>query len=340
MYFASDNTAGAHPQVLKALVAANAGAVPAYGDDPYTAELQERLRTVFDHKDLVAFPIATGSAGNAQALATLTPNWGAVYCHSEAHISVDECGAPEVANPGSKLVTVDGKAGKIDADGIKAKIRGRDFVHAVQPATVSITNLTEVGTAYGQSEIADLGAFCRAENLSFHLDGARFANALASVNTPPADMSWRAGVDALTFGATKNGCIAAEVVIFFDPSKAEEFAFRRKRAGHLFSKMRFLSAQVLGYLQDDLWLETARHANTMATRLAKGLTAAGCSPYFSVDGNMIFAPIPHPIQDRLRHAGAVFFPGRLSGTDGTDVRLVTAWSTTEADVDKFVGLLG
>ena len=340
MYFASDNTAGAHPQVLKALVAANAAAVPAYGDDPYTGELQDRLRDIFDHKDLAAFPIATGSSGNALALATLTPNWGAVYCHGESHINVDECGAPEVANPGSKLVPLEGHGGKITPEGIEAAMRGRGFVHAVQPSTVSITNLTEVGTAYTQTEIAALGAFCAEQELALHLDGARFANAIVAGNLTPADMTWRAGVDALTFGATKNGCMAAEVVIFFDPAKGEEFAFRRKRAGHLFSKMRFLSAQVLGYLEDDLWLETARHANAMAAKLAKGLTAAGCAPYFAVDGNMIFAPIPRPIQERLRDAGAVFYPGRLSGTDGTDVRLVTAWSTTEAEVDKFVGLLG
>lgn len=339
MYFASDNTAGAHPQVLKALVTANADPVPAYGDDPYTLKLQDRLREIFEHEDLVAFPIATGSSGNALALATLTPPWGAVYCHGEAHINVDECGAPEVANPGTKLIAIDGEQGKIRPAGIEAALRGRGFVHAVQPATVSVTNLTEVGTAYGQGELAQLGAFCKEQGLSLHLDGARFANALVATNMSPADMTWRAGVDALTFGATKNGCMAAEVVIFFDPAKAEEFAFRRKRAGHLFSKMRFLSAQVLGYLDQDLWLETARHANVLAQRLVKGLSAAGCTPYFPVEGNMIFAPIPHAIQDRLREAGAVFYPGRLPGTDGTDVRLVTAWSTTEADVDRFVGLL-
>lgn len=340
MQFASDNTAGAHPAILKALVVANAGVVPAYGDDPHSAALEARLREVFEHPELRAFPIATGSSGNALALATLTPNWGAVYCHGEAHINVDECGAPEVANPGSKLIAADGSKGKITPDGIQSATRGKGFVHAVQPATVSITTLTEVGTAYSQSEISALGAFCQEQGLKLHLDGARFANALVATNLSPADMTWRAGVDAVTFGATKNGAMAAECVLFFDPAKAEEFAFRRKRAGHLFSKMRFLSAQMNGYLADDLWLDLARHANTLAERLARGLTAAGCAPYFPVDGNMIFAPIPHKIQDRLRAAGAVFYPGRLPGTDGTDVRLVTAWSTTEAEVDKFVGLLG
>ena len=340
MHFASDNTAGGHPQILKALVAANAGTVPAYGDDPYTQKLQDLVRHIFESRDLVAFPVATGSSGNALALATLTPPWGATYCHGQAHINVDECGAPEVANPGSKLVPLLGENGKITPPMVKAAMRGRGFVHAVQPATVSITNLTEVGTAYTCEEIADLGLFCQDESLALHLDGARFANALVAGKTSPADLSWRAGVDALTFGATKNGCLAAELLVFFNAAKAQEFTFRRKRAGHLFSKMRFLSAQLLGYLEGDLWLETARHANAMATRLEQGLRAAGYTPFFSVDGNMVFVSLPYAIQDRLKDAGAEFYPGRLEGADGTDVRLVTAWSTTEAEVDKFVGLLG
>ena len=339
MFFASDNTAGAHPKVLEGLTAANAEVLPAYGDDRYTSELQERLREIFDHEKLCAFPIATGSSGNALALATLTPPWGAVYCHNQAHIHVDECAAPEVANPGTKLITIAGQAGKLTGAAIAKAISGRDFVHAVQPATVSLTNLTEVGTAYSAEDLAALGSFCRSERLALHLDGARFANALVTSNASPAQMSWRAGVDALTFGATKNGCLAAEVVVFFDPDKGEEFAFRRKRAGHLFSKMRFLSAQLLAYLQGDLWLETARHANAMAAQLAQGLTAAGCPPYFPVGGNMIFAPIPEASQARLRAAGALFYPGRLPNTDGTDVRLVTAWSTTQAEVDRFLDVL-
>ncbi len=339
MYFASDNTTGAHPKVLAALVEANVGPVPAYGDDGISADVQERLRQIFDHDDLVAFPLSTGSSGNSLALATLTPPWGAVYCHDKAHINVDECGGPEFANPGSKLVPIAGVDGKITPAQIEAAIHGRGFVHAVQPATVSLTNLTEVGTAYSASELATLGAFCAQEQLALHLDGARFANALVASNASAADLSWRAGADALTFGATKNGCMAAEVVVFFDPARAEEFAFRRKRAGHLLSKMRFLSAQLLGYLAADLWLENARHANVMATYLAEGLSAAGCAPYFPVEGNMIFAPIPLATQERLRAAGAMFYPGRLSPSDGTDVRLVTSWSTTREEVNRFVDLL-
>ena len=340
MNFASDNTAGAHPSVLKALVTANAEAVPAYGEDPYTARLTRRLREIFEHDTLVAFPLATGSAGNALALATLCPPWGAAYCHPLAHINVDECAAPEVANPGMKLIAVEGPDAKLTPPAIEAQIRGKGFVHAAQPSLVSLTNLTEGGTAYSQSELADLGDFCQRQSLKLHLDGARFANALVGTNMSPADMSWRAGVDALTFGATKNGCLAAEALIFFDPKYAEEFAFRRKRAGHLLSKMRLLSAQLLGYLEGGLWLTLAHHANAMAMRLAKGLKAAGCPPYFEVQGNMIFAPIPLKIQERLRQAGAVFYPGRLPATDGTDVRLVTAWSTTQTDVDRFIGYLG
>lgn len=340
MYFASDNTAGAHPDVLKALVKVNSGFVGAYGDDPITAALQDRLRAIFEHDELIAFPIATGSSGNALALATMTPGWGAVYCHGEAHINVDECGAPEVANPGSKLVPLDGNNGKFTADSVMSSMRGRDFVHAVQPSTISVTNLTEVGSAYTVEELQDLGEFCRKEKLSFHMDGARFANALVSTNASPADLTWRAGVDVLTFGATKNGCMAAEAVIFFDPDKAQEFAFRRKRAGHLFSKMRFLSGQLIGYIENDLWLQTARHANAMAAKLARGLVAAGYRPYFPVEGNMVFAPIPEVVQKKLKDHGAVFYPGRLGGTDGTDVRLLCSWSTTQAEVDKFVGLLG
>lgn len=338
MIFTSDNAHPAHPAILEALAEANSGAVGSYGADPWTARLEEVLTGIFE-TELAVFPVATGTAANALALSALCPPTGVVYCHDTAHIYEDECGAPELFTGGAKLFPVSGAAGKIDAaeleKGLGRFVKG--FEHHQQPSAVSLTQATEWGTTYRIAEIGDLSALAKAHGCRVHMDGARFANALVSLNTSPADMTWRAGVDVLSFGATKNGALAAEAVIFFDPALAGDFRFRRKRGGHLFSKMRFLSAQMLAYLADDLWLDNARHANAMARRLSDGLAALpGVSLAAPVEANEIFVDLPADLAERLRGAGAAFHAWPAAGPGG--VRLVTAWATQPDDVDRFLAL--
>lgn len=331
MNFASDNVTGACPEVLHALVSANEGSTMPYGNDPLTEAVEAKLVALFGC-DLRAFPVATGTAANSLALACLTPPYGAIYCHAEAHINLDECGAPELMTGGAKLVPLPGEAGKLTPDTLAAAIQGAGEVHHVQPAAVSLTNETEAGTLYRADELAALAAVARERGLKVHLDGARFANAVAALGCTPADLTWRAGIDVLSFGATKNGCLAAEAVVFFDKTLAEAFPFYRKRAGHLFSKMRMISAQLSGYLEGDVWLRNARHANAMAARLAEGLAALpGCALLHPAEANEVFAAMPPVAIERLRAAGFAFYewaPGQI--------RLVCAWNTAEADVSAFL----
>src|ERR1700733_9004355 len=240
MNFASDNVTGVAPEILAAIVAANDGAVASYGDDPITGRVASRLAEIFEH-EVAVFPVATGTAANALALAALTPPWGAVFCHEVSHIAVDEANAPEFYSGGAKLATLPGADGKLSAETIaKLLPGGLGVVHHAQPAVVSLTQATECGTAYRPAEIAAIAEIAHHHGLAVHMDGARFANALVQLGCTPAEMTWRAGIDALSFGATKNGALAAEAIVFFDKAKAESLPFRRKRAGHLFSKMRFL----------------------------------------------------------------------------------------------------
>jgi threonine aldolase len=342
MIFTSDNAAGVAPDILAALARANAGAAASYGADEITRRLQARFAEIFEREVLV-HPVATGTAANALAIATLTPPYGAVFCHADAHVNVDECGAPEMFSGGAKLIALHGAHGKIAADTLAAALanyRAGD-VHQVQPACLTLTQSTEAGTVYTLDEIASLGAVAKARGLGFHMDGARFANALVSLGCTPAEMTWKAGVDVLSFGATKNGAMAAEAVIFFDPARAADFEFRRKRAGHLFSKMRFLSAQLDAYLDGGLWLKLARHANAMAARLASGLRGVeGTVISAPVEANEIFVRLPQATIKRLRAAGAAFhpWPGVGDGADGHTVRLVTSFATSEAEVDGFLAV--
>jgi len=334
MDFRSDNVAGASPAILAAIAAANAGTAAAYGEDAVTARLKARLAALFEH-EVAVFPVATGTAANALALAALTPPWGAIFCHEEAHVAVDECGAPEFFAGGAKVVTVPGEDCKITPAAIAARMGERGFVHHVQPAAISISETTEAGAVYRPDEIAALGAFARAERLSLHVDGARFANAVAALGCAPADLTWRAGVDALSFGATKNGALAAEAVILFDPAKGEELAYRRKRGGHLLSKMRFLSAQLEAYVAGGLWLENARHANRMAARLGAGLARrTGARLRHAVEANEVFVELPEPVIAALETAGAKFY--RWGGARSTCLRLVASWQTREDEVDAFL----
>lgn len=334
--FGSDNVTGAHPKVMDALSRAAEGPAIPYGGDAWTERVQERLRAVFDKPDLLAFPVATGTAANSLALACVTPPWGAVLCHADAHVQVDECGAPEMFTGGAKLVPLDGPDGKLTVDSLReplAAAAARD-VHRVRPAALTLTQATESGTVYAPAEVSALAAAAHGAGLAVHMDGARFANALVSLDVSPAEATWKAGVDMLSFGATKNGCWAAEAVVFFRPELAEGFEYRRKRAGHLFSKMRFVSAQLEAYLDDDLWLDNARHANACAARLAEGLTGAGVRLAHPVQANEVFAHMPEAVRERVAAAGFLVIPWTDLGPDA--VRMVCAFNTRMDDVERLI----
>jgi threonine aldolase len=336
MNFRSDNVTGAAPEILAALAAANEGTAASYGADPITGRVQQRLSEIFE-REVAVFPVATGTAANALAIAALTPPWGVVYCETEAHVQVDECGAPEFYTGGAKLMALEGTHGKLTPAAIEAALVEPGIVHSPQPACVSISQATEAGTVYTADEVAALGALARRRSLALHMDGARFANALVASNASPAALTWRAGVDALSFGATKNGALAAEAVVFFDPARAVDVGYRRKRAGHLFSKMRFLSAQLEAYLAGDLWLRNARHANRMAARLAEGLVATpGAKLLHPVEANEIFVALPDPVIAALEAGGVGFY--RWGGPGEASLRLVTAFNTRAEDVDATIAI--
>ena len=333
--FASDNTTGASPQILAALTEAmtpeDSGPAMPYGNDPWTERLRDTVNALFE-RDCAVYPVATGTAANSLALTTLAPRYGAIYCHREAHINEDECGAPEFFTGGAKLVPLEGAHAKIDAEALAAAATGAGDIHHVQPAAVSITQATEKGAVYRPEEVAALSEVAKEHGLALHMDGARFANALATLGCSPAEVTWKAGVDALSLGGTKNGCLAAEAVVLFDPDRAAELGYFRKRAGHLFSKGRVLSAQLLAYLSDDLWLANARHANAMAAQLAAGLAELGIELLHPVEANELFPRIPEAGREALQAAGHVFYHYPAEDC----VRLVTAFCTEEDEVEAFL----
>jgi len=332
MNFASDNTTGVAPEIMDAILSANSGQAMPYGADAISQRLTARFAEIFEH-EVAVFPVATGTAANSLGLASLTPAWGAIYCHEDAHIATDECGAPEFFSAGAKLIALPGAHGKLEPKTVEEKLEGKGVVHNVQPAAISISQESEAGTLYRPEEVAALGATARRHAIALHMDGARFANAVAGLGCKPADITWRAGVDVLAFGATKNGALAAEAVIFFDKIKAGELGFRRKRAGHLFSKMRFIAAQLEAYLTDDLWLRNARHANAMAARLAAGLSALpNIRLLHPVEGNELFVELPEAAIAGLRSAGFTFYSWGMQPV----VRLVAAFDTKIENVDAFI----
>jgi threonine aldolase len=343
MNFASDNTAPVAPAILEALAEASRGYARGYGNDDWTSAAERRFCEIFE-REVAAFLVPTGTAANALALAHVSPPWGAIFCHGESHILTDECGAPEFFGHGVKLVGLSGKGGKITANGFHEALAGYGghSPHQVIPSALSITQATEAGTIYRTNEVAALADIARQRSLAVHMDGARFANALVRLNATPAEMTWRSGVDVLSFGATKGGALAAEAVIFFDPAAAALFGERRKRGGHLLSKHRFIAAQFLAYLADDRWLGLARHANGMADKLAKALTAISLSPVWPVEANLVFVVMPRLLDARLRAAGANYYVRNSDGLDiGADnvlVRLVTSFATVEEDIERFVNL--
>ena len=344
MNFNSDNVHGVDEAILDALREANTGTARAYGYDDWTLAAEARLREVFE-TDVAAFLVVTGTAANSLALAACCPPYGAIVCHHEAHIVVDECGAPELFSGGARLMGARGPGGKITPATVAALLgtlgRGE---HEQRPSVLSISEATELGTIYTPAEVAALTALARQRGLRTHMDGARFANALARLGGTPAELTWKAGVDVLSFGATKNGAMGAEAVVFFDTALATDFRYLRKRTGQLVSKNRFLAAQMLAYLADDRWMTNARHANAMADRLADGVRALpGVRLPLPVEANAVFAIVPRRLHERLQALGARYlvWPGEGPGTDsvGADevfIRLLTSFRTSAADVDALV----
>jgi threonine aldolase len=332
--FASDNQAGICPEALAALVAANAGGhVPSYGDDGWTVALRERMCRLFETDTAQTFLVFNGTAANALALSALCRPFEATICHAFSHIETDEAGAPEVFSGGAKLLTVDTPGGKLTLDAVDAAARRYEGFHHVKARALSLTQSTELGTIYSLAELGALSAVARRHGLRVHMDGARFANAVAALGCAPADASWRAGVDVLSFGLTKNGLALGEAIVFFDAALAESFAWRVKQMGQLASKMRFLAAPWLAMLEDDTWLRHARHANAMAARLAAGLApVAGVRLLHTVEANAVFADLPVAVQARLRAKGWRFY----TFLGETGCRLMCAWDTTPETVDRFV----
>jgi threonine aldolase len=347
MNFASDNAAGVAPEILRALNAANTGHMLAYGNDGVTARVRDQFCRLFE-RDVAVYLVATGTAANALALAHLSPPWGAVLCHREAHIATNEAGAPEFFGGGLKLIGLAGEGCKIAADTLQSALDDADWggPHHVSPAVLSLTQVTEAGTIYQPREIAGLAEIAHTGGMTVHMDGARFANAVAALGVTPAEASWKAGVDVLSLGATKGGAMAAEAVIFFDKARAAGMDERRKRGGHLVSKHRFVAAQFEAFFADDLWLRLARHAQAMATRLAEQLATAGVAAVWPVEANLVFTILPQSVHARLGAAGASYYAMRGKSLPrsvaippgGVLARLVTSFATTPAEVDQFAAI--
>lgn len=345
MNFASDNWYGVSPEIMAALNDVNQGTAGAYGGDETSAELTRRMSEVFE-RDVAVFAVSTGTAGNALALSTIVPSHGAVLCHEEAHILVDECGAVQTLTGGCLMIGLRGTGAKLTAKGLEQRLAG--FVrgdHDPRRSAVSITQSTELGTVYDLGEIAAIGDLCQDNGMRLHMDGARFANGLVSLNCSPAQMTWKAGVDVLTFGATKNGAMSTDAVVFFDRELAEDFDRRRLMAGQLSSKGRYAAVQLLAYLDDDLWLRNARQANSLAAKLAAGLKSVeGVRLHVEPGSNSVFPVLPAKLHAALQEAGAVYHcwpPNPNSGpvpeADGEVLaRLVCSFATPEQDVISFV----
>jgi threonine aldolase len=344
MFFASDNWAGAHPKIAASLVSHSTGFTPAYGSSELDKQVERTFSEVFE-REVAVFFVGTGTAANSLSLTAMNRPGGVSFCHREAHMMEDECGAPEYFMGGSRLCAVDGLLGRMSPHRLEQAIARfpAEFIHAGRPAAVSITQATEVGTLYALDDIAAIAEICRKHALPLHMDGARFANALASLDVTPAEMTWKQGIDILSFGGTKNGCWCAEAVVFLDAEKAHDFAFLRKRAAQLYSKSRFIAAQFEAYFAEGLWMEIARHSNSMAARLARHIIASpNARLAWEPQANEVFPIFRRAFAEELKDKGVVFYLwnpphgfGGEMGEDETICRLVTSFATTEAEVDAF-----
>jgi threonine aldolase len=325
--FFSDNTSSACPELIAALNAANHGLARAYGDDEWTQRLDHTLGEFFG-TTVRAFAVTTGTAANALALATLSPPYGAIFAYADAHIAVDECGAPGFFAGGAQLALLPGEHGRLAAATLAAALDAhRVDVHTLQPAAVSLTQATELGTVYQPAHIAELAALAHRHGLKVHMDGARFANALVHLGCHPGDVTWRAGVDVLSFGATKNGAFGAEAVVFFDTALVRDFELRRKRAGHLLSKSRYVAAQLLAYVESGAWQRNAARTNRLAQDIAR---AAGAALLHPVEANEVFVGLGTARCEALRAAGFEFYD--WGAASAGEARLVVSWDQPEADV--------
>ncbi len=342
MFFASDNGGPVHPQIMARLAQANEGHAMPYGKDAIMDEVRDAIRTAFEAPDAAVYLVSTGTAANALALACYTQPWQTIFCSTTSHINEDECNAPEFYAGAAKLTVIDTEDKMTPAALRRAIEKHPDGnVHGAQRGPVSITQVTERGAVHTLDEIRALAAVAKEYGLPVHLDGARFANAMVTLACTPAQMTWKAGIDVVSFGGTKNGCMAVEAVVFFDPKKAWEFELRRKRGAHLFSKHRYLSAQMAGYMQDDLYKTMAQQANANAAHLAAGLRKAGATFLHQPDANMIFASWPRRIHQALHDAGARYYiwDGSLEGDDPEEyiaARLVCDWSIGKTAIDQFL----
>lgn len=341
MYFASDNTSGVAPEILQALAGANDGAVMGYGDDPISDEMRSRFAEFFDC-DVTVFLVATGSAANSLSLSVLSPPYGAIFCQEESHIQTDECCAPEFYTQGAKLVPLTGKNTKIDPGLFRKAIDRfpRGVEHRPQPGAVSLSQATERGTVYTLEEIRVLTSIAGAHDIPVHMDGARFANAVVHLGCSPAEMTWKSGVDVLSFGATKNGALAAEAVVFFNESQVQDFKYRQKRGGQLFSKSRYAAAQFLGYFEDDLWRRLASHANTVTQSLANALRELpGYEVEGSVETNQMFVVMGKEQTSKWQKAGVQFYVWSADEeADRYVARLVCAHTTTQEHIDQLLDM--
>jgi threonine aldolase len=350
MDFASDNWAGASERVMRALADAARSGGPAYGGDPLTKAVEARFSELFE-REVAVFFVATGTAANSLGLAAFARPGGMVLCHRIAHIRTEEAGATEFYSGGMKTVGIDGPEGKIGPEALTAAIEQipDGSAHHGRPIAVSVSNLTEIGTAYGPAEVAGIAEIAKRRRLVVHMDGARIANALAGLGCTPAELTWRAGVEILSFGGTKNGCLAADAVVFFDRAAARDFAFARQRAGHTFSKSWFVAAQFAAYLKNGHWLELASHANAMGRRLADAVEAAPeARLVIRPAGNEVFAIVSRRLDRKLRDAGARYHEWATTGFPEADrprgnevlVRLVASFATRADEIDRFAELTG
>jgi threonine aldolase len=327
----SDNAAGVAPEILSAVAAANIGSALAYGADTWTARLQQLAAVAFERSDVTVFPVVSGTAANSLSLAALCPPWGAVLCHESAHIVRNECGATSMFSGGGVMRGLPGPTSRLDGDSLReafATTRWGDPHHS-QPAVLSLTSPTDLGAVYPVERVVELASIARERGLRVHLDGARIANAIAALGCTPAELTWRAGVDVVSLGATKNGALSTDAIVCFDDAVAEQLVYRIKRAGHVASKMRFQSAQLEAYLTDGLWIRLASQANAAMARLADGLTRLGVELQIPPEANMAFARADPAVVDRLEADDVLFY--RM--TPDT-IRLVTSFQTTDAEVDE------